>query len=104
MTCANCASEAVYIYSIAPETRIAYCTRHLPSFLNKHKENNQLELAIPTEPVASATPAPKPPKAKRKETAPVKEAPVEEAPAEEPAPAEETITVEEPVSADEINS
>jgi hypothetical protein len=59
--CANCSSDALYVYQINSVYGINYCQRHLPSFLTRGPQPNLFD--VPVE-------------------APVEEAPVEETVAE----------------------
>jgi len=61
--CANCSSDALYVYQVNSVYGINYCQRHLPSFLSRGPQPNLFAAPV-DEPVV----------------APVEEAPVEEAP------------------------
>jgi hypothetical protein len=79
-TCANCSSDALYVYEISPDYAIEYCQRHLPKFLYSLRNSGGLkrpEVVVP-EPVVEAAP-----KKAKKTTTPAEEAPTEEATVEE---------------------
>jgi len=59
-TCANCSSDALYVYQISSNYGINYCQRHLPSFLARGPQPNLFD--VPVEPVVE-----KPAKAKKTE-------------------------------------
>ena len=64
--CANCATEAVYQYSVTDDFKQLYCVQHLPKFLRGKTSQSMLVSII------KPTPAPK-----RKKQTPVEE-PTEE--------------------------
>lgn len=68
-TCANCLSDAFYVYQISPTYGINYCQRHLPTFLSRGPQPNLF--AAPQEPVVEQT-------AKAKKSKAVEEPVVEE--------------------------
>jgi hypothetical protein len=39
-SCANCSSDALYVYQITAEYGLNYCQRHLPSFLSRGPQPN----------------------------------------------------------------
>jgi hypothetical protein len=45
-TCANCSSDALYVYQIASNYGINYCQRHLPSFLSRGPQPNLFEAPV----------------------------------------------------------
>ena len=38
--CANCSSDALYVYQLTADYGINYCQRHLPSFLSRGHQPN----------------------------------------------------------------
>ena len=59
-TCANCSSDALYVYQVSSDYGINYCQRHLPSFLKVGVQPNLFDVVA--EPVVE-----KPAKAKKTE-------------------------------------
>jgi hypothetical protein len=97
--CANCASEAFFVYQLTANYGINYCSRHVPKFLQNAKRAGSLvkiepvSAALVEEAVAAKT-------TKKKKEAPVVEEPIVEL-IEEPvveAPVEEAPIVEEPAT------
>lgn len=43
MKCANCESNAFYIYQLTAKTQLFYCNKHLPSFLAQAKKAGLLK-------------------------------------------------------------
>ena len=85
MKCANCDTDAFYIYQVTKAKDILYCSKHLPNFLEPRrkagliKTTAQLEVeknsaieALKTEP-AEESPAPKPKRKKKAAAEPSKE-------------------------------
>lgn len=93
-TCANCSSDALYVYQISPKYGINYCQRHLPTFLSRGPQPNLF--AAPQEPVIENT-------AKVKKTKAVAE-PVEEPVVEETVESVPTSEVVDVVEEDASNS
>lgn len=58
--CANCSSDALYVYQLTAEYGINYCQRHLPSFLSRGPQPN---LFAAPENLPVVEPAPKTKKA-----------------------------------------
>lgn len=52
-TCANCSSDALYVYQLSPKYGINYCQRHLPTFLSRGPQPNLF--SAPEEPVVKST-------------------------------------------------
>lgn len=96
MTCANCASTALYAYNLTPTKAVFYCGKHLPRFLEARRKAGLLALTpAHQEQLDSALAAlSKPKKAKKKVEEPVVEEPTEE-PIAEP-------VAEEPVAEPEV--
>lgn len=94
--CANCPSEAFFVYQVTANYGIDYCSRHVPKFLQAQKKSGALRRIEPVAPelVAEAVAA----KSSKKKAAPVVEEPivepVVEAPVEEAPIVEETPTEE----------
>lgn len=93
--CANCPSEAFFVYQVTANYGIDYCSRHVPKFLQAQKKSGALRRIEPVAPelVAEAVAA----KGSKKKAAPVEEPivePVVEAPVEEASIVEETATEE----------
>jgi hypothetical protein len=38
--CANCSSDALYVYQLTADYGLNYCQRHLPSFLSRGPQPN----------------------------------------------------------------
>jgi hypothetical protein len=53
--CANCSSDALYVYQITADYGLNYCQRHLPSFLSRGPQPNLF--AAPVEAPVVETPA-----------------------------------------------
>jgi hypothetical protein len=68
MNCANCNSDALYVYQITLGTEILYCDKHLPAFLNDRKNAGLLPttdaykaiISNYTSPVVEAAPVEEP--------------------------------------------
>jgi hypothetical protein len=91
--CANCTEDAHYVYQIAENTKILYCTKHLPKFLQNAKKAGLLQTTdsfvqavndvkekinapVTPEPTVAPTSEPDPTPEPEAETAPVKKAAV----------------------------
>lgn len=79
--CANCSSDALYVYQLSANYGINYCQRHLPSFLARGPQPKLFE--------APAKEVQKPVKAKKTEV-------VAEVVEEVVAPAEEVVEEDAP--------
>lgn len=74
--CANCTSDALYVYEVTDSFNINYCQYHLPVFLHKLQKSGLLKTTDEFEAVkaeALAAVAPKTSKKKTEETPVVEE-------------------------------
>jgi hypothetical protein len=74
--CANCTSDALYVYEVTSTFNINYCQYHLPVFLHKLQKSGSLKTTDEFEAVkaaALAAVAPKTSKKKVEEETPVVE-------------------------------
>ena len=53
--CANCSSDALYVYQLTAEYGINYCQRHLPSFLSRGPQPNLFAAPVETPVVETPT-------------------------------------------------
>lgn len=85
-TCANCESDAPYVYQITPYFGISYCQRHVPNFLRAQLAAGNLDNPAYSieEPIVEEVVEPTPLTKSSKKKAPLVEEPaiVEEVPAE----------------------
>jgi hypothetical protein len=87
MKCANCESDALYVYEVTDTYGIPYCQYHLPVFLTKLQKSGQLKPADGFDQIKAEALAAVAPKGSKKKDADIPA--VEEAPAEEVAPAKD---------------
>lgn len=75
MKCANCETDAFYVYKLTLTKDILYCAKHLPSFLENRRKAGLLQTTdtyktivedgknnLATEPIPTPTPSKKPTK------------------------------------------
>jgi hypothetical protein len=58
-TCANCSSDAYYVYQITPSFVINYCSSHLPRSLYAQRDGGNVLVIPPVEETPAPTPSKK---------------------------------------------